>query len=194
LYLAVLEEMDRQLGPFFDYVRENPRLRNNTLILICSDNGHEPGAGQAGPLKGCKTSPFEGGIRSPLIAWAPGLVDKKAVGTRNRSSVLSAIDLVPSLLNLANIDVPTQNGYDGEELLPLCSVDRISRANFHSFSPDPLIAKVSMASKSCQTSQFGMTNGNFFAISMAADRDSTTCSKTRENPWTSWQHNPKELE
>lgn len=117
LYLAVLEEMDRQLGPLFDYVREDVRLRNNTLILICSDNGHEPGAGQAGPLKGCKTNLFEGGIRSPLIAWAPGLVDEKAVGTRNRSSVLAAIDLVPSLLKLANAEVPTQNGYDGEELL-----------------------------------------------------------------------------
>lgn len=117
LYLAVLEEMDRQLGPLFEYVRENPRLRNNTLILICSDNGHEPGAGQAGPLKGCKTNLFEGGIRSPLIAWGPGLVDEKAVGTRNRTSVLAAIDLVPSLLNLANGEVPTENGYDGEELL-----------------------------------------------------------------------------
>jgi uncharacterized sulfatase len=153
LYLSVLEEMDRQLGPLFDYVRENRRLRNNTLILICSDNGHEPGAGQAGPLKGCKTNLFEGGIRSPLIAWAPGLVDGKAVGTRNRSSVLAAIDLVPSLLKLANVEVPKQNRYDGEELLasllgksdvsrrlPLFFVRPPDRKSFYGFENLPDLA------------------------------------------------------
>jgi arylsulfatase A-like enzyme len=41
LYLAVLEEMDQQVKKLFDYVRNNPKLKNNTLIIICSDNGHE---------------------------------------------------------------------------------------------------------------------------------------------------------
>lgn len=117
LYLAVLEEMDRQLGRLFDYVRHNEKLRNNTLILICSDNGHEPGAGEGGPLKGCKTNLYEGGIRSPLVVWGPGLVAKKAVGTRNDSSVFAAIDLVPSLLELAGAKNPSGVVYDGEPLL-----------------------------------------------------------------------------
>jgi len=117
LYRAVLEEMDRQFGPLFDYVRNRPELRDNTLILICSDNGHEPGAGQAGPLKGCKTNLFEGGIRSPLITWGPGLINREAVGTRNKTSVFAAIDLVPSLLRLANANPPAGVSYDGEDLL-----------------------------------------------------------------------------
>jgi uncharacterized sulfatase len=117
LYLSVLAAMDRQLAPLFDYVRNQPRLRDNTLVLICSDNGHEPGAGQAGILKGCKTNLYEGGIRSSLIAWGPGLVAKEAAGTRNRSSVFAAIDLVPSLLTLTGVAGKDTTAFDGEDVL-----------------------------------------------------------------------------
>ncbi len=74
LYLSVLEEMDRQLGRLFDHLRSNAALRDNTLLLICSDNGPEPGAGSAGPFRGSKTTLYEGGTRSPLIIWGPGWV------------------------------------------------------------------------------------------------------------------------
>lgn len=116
-YLAVLEEMDRQLGPLFDYVRGHKDLRDNTLILICSDNGHEPGAGQAGILKGSKTNLFEGGIRSPLVVWGLGLMAREALGTRNKMSVFAAIDFAPSLLKLAGAKPPPGVSYDGEDLL-----------------------------------------------------------------------------
>ena len=117
LYLAVLEAMDRQFSRLFSYIRDHPTLRNNTLVLVCSDNGCELGAGQAGPLKGYKTHLFEGGIRSPLVVWGPGLIAEDAVGTRNTSSVFSAIDLTPSLLRLAKAEAPEGTLYDGEDVL-----------------------------------------------------------------------------
>jgi len=117
LYLAVLEAMDRQFAKLFGYIRENPKLRDNTLVLVCSDNGCELGAGQAGPLKGYKTHLFEGGIRSPLVVWGPGLIADDAVGTRNTTSVFSAIDLTPSLLSLAKAKPPVGTIYDGEDVL-----------------------------------------------------------------------------
>ena len=116
LYLSVLEEMDRQLGKLFDVIRDDPRLRDNTLILVCSDNGPEQGAGTAGPFRGFKTHLYEGGIRSPLIAWGPGLVAGEKVGTVNRKSVFSAIDLAPSLLALTGVRVPDAVSFDGEPL------------------------------------------------------------------------------
>ncbi|MCF7818549.1 MAG: sulfatase-like hydrolase/transferase [Kiritimatiellales bacterium] len=117
LYLAVLEELDRQLAPLFDHVRNSAALRNNTLVLICSDNGFEPGGGQAGELRGCKGTLFEGGIRSPLIVWGPGLVATQAVGTRNLSSVFAAIDLAPSIIKLTGAKPPAGAQYDGEDML-----------------------------------------------------------------------------
>lgn len=119
LYLAVLEELDRQLGPLFEHVRNDPKLRDNTLILVCSDNGPEPGAGSAGPFRGSKTTVYEGGTRSPLVVWGPGLLEKSAVGTNNQTSVFAAFDLVPSMLSLANVAIPDGVRFDGENLAPV---------------------------------------------------------------------------
>lgn len=114
LYLSVLKEMDTQFGVLFNKIKSDKKLRNNTLILICSDNGHEPGAGQSGPLRGMKTNLFEGGIRSSLVVWGPSFIPEGKQGSRNTTSLFSAIDLVPSILNLAGIQNKTD--YDGEVL------------------------------------------------------------------------------
>ena len=114
LYLSVLEAMDRQLGKLFDRIRNDAKLRDNTLILACSDNGPELGAGVSGPFRGFKTHLYEGGIRSSLVAWGPGLLQKK--GFVDKKSVFSAIDLVPSLLDLTKTKVPEDVEFDGESL------------------------------------------------------------------------------
>ncbi len=59
LYLSVLREMDRQLGRLFDHIRDDEALRDNTLMLVCSDNGPERGAGVAGPFRGYKTHLYD---------------------------------------------------------------------------------------------------------------------------------------
>lgn len=116
LYLGVLKTMDEQLGRLFDYVRESDKLRNNTLILVCSDNGPEPGSGSAGPFRGFKTMLYEGGVRSPLIVWGPGLLAPDKAGTVNRQSFFASIDLVPSLLKVIGIIPPTGIHFDGVPL------------------------------------------------------------------------------
>lgn len=115
-YLAVLQEMDRQLGKLFDHIRNDPSLRENTLVLVCSDNGPENGAGSAGPFRGAKTRLYEGGIRSPLIAWAPGLIPASKQGGLNEKSVFAAFDLVPSLLTMTNAKVSPEIRFDGEDV------------------------------------------------------------------------------
>ena len=114
LYHGVLDTMDEQLGVLFDYIRGSERLRENTLVLVCSDNGPEKGAGSAGPFRGFKTMLYEGGVRSPLIVWGPGLVKKS--GYVNKTSFFSAIDLVPSLLALAGIPKDEHVQIDGETM------------------------------------------------------------------------------
>ena len=116
LYHGVLDKMDEQLGVLFDWVRNDKQLYGNTLILICSDNGPERGAGSAGPFRGFKTHLYEGGIRSPLITWGPGLLEKSKAGSRNTTSILAAIDLVPSLLKIADVSPKTNPEFDGVPL------------------------------------------------------------------------------
>ena len=113
LYHAVLATMDRQLGVLFDAIRADPALRDNTLILICSDNGPEPGAGSAGIFRGGKGMLYEGGIRSPLIVWGPGFTNPQKVNSVNRRSVFSTIDIAPTLLEFAGVHPPDKVAFDG---------------------------------------------------------------------------------
>lgn len=127
-YLAVLKEMDRQMGRLFKHIGETSGLRDNTIILICSDNGPEPGAGSAGPFRGTKGTLFEGGIRSPLIAWGPGLLNPDKAGTSNDTSFFAAFDLAPSLLKVAGVEPPAGTAFDGEDIsATLLGKDEASR-------------------------------------------------------------------
>lgn len=117
LYYAVLDAMDEQLAPLFDRIRSDEMLRDNTLIVFCSDNGHEPGAGQGGPLRGAKTWLYEGGVRSPLIVWGPGLLAQEMQGKVNEQSVLCALDVNRSLYTLTGTPLPEGATLDGEDVL-----------------------------------------------------------------------------
>ncbi len=123
-YRAVLEALDRQLAVLFDHIRSQPSLRENTLVLVCSDNGPEPEAGSAGPFRGAKTTLYEGGIRSPLIVWAPGLVPPAAEGSTDETSVFAAFDLVPSLLAIAQVSTPVDVRFDGVDVSPALTGQR----------------------------------------------------------------------
>lgn len=115
LYNGVLIEMDRQLAPLLDYVRNDEKLKNNTLIVFFSDNGPEPGAGSSAPLRGNKGMLYEGGTRSSLIVWGPGLQKKNAQGGRNETAVFQSLDILPSLLKIAGISSPADVKFDGED-------------------------------------------------------------------------------
>ncbi len=116
LYYAVLDAMDEQLETLFKRIRDDEQLRDNTLILVMSDNGHEEGAGSSDPLRGAKTWLYEGGIRSPLIVWGPGLISDDAKGTTNETSILCALDVNRSLYSLTGASLPADATLDGEDL------------------------------------------------------------------------------
>jgi arylsulfatase A-like enzyme len=116
LYLGVVQATDDQLAPLFDYVRNSPKLRENTLIVVASDNGPEPGAGSAGPFRGHKGNLYEGGIREPLIVWGPGLVAKSAAGTVNDSTVVAGVDVLPSVMAISEGQIAAGQIVDGEDL------------------------------------------------------------------------------
>jgi uncharacterized sulfatase len=120
-YDAVLAAMDAQLAKLFDRIRHDPQLRDTTLLVLCSDNGHEAGAGSGGPLKGAKTWLYEGGIRSPLIVWGPGLVAPHAAGTTNRQAVIAALDVNRSLYAVTGAALPP--GLDPGEVTELDGED-----------------------------------------------------------------------
>tara|TARA_R110002049_G_scaffold76250_4_gene196101 strand:- start:24112 stop:25506 length:1395 start_codon:yes stop_codon:yes gene_type:complete len=100
-FIGVIKELDLQLGRVFDYIRNNKELAENTLIVVTSDNGPQPGIGSAGNLRGSKYILYEGGIREPFIIWYPAKIRADKINTVNTKSVIMAMDLPPTFLSLA---------------------------------------------------------------------------------------------
>ncbi len=110
----VLRETDRQLGRLFDGIRELG-LDEKTLIIFASDNGAHPtfdGARSAG-LRGSKWSLYEGGLRLPFIVRWPGRVP---AGRVDETTVLAAVDLLPSLCAIGGAALPKDATLDGADL------------------------------------------------------------------------------
>ncbi len=107
--VKVIVEMDRQIGRLMD------RVPTNTLLIFATDNGALPtfnGARSIG-LRGSKLSLYEGGTRLPFIARWPGRVPAARV---DESSVLAAVDLLPTLATIADAKLPVNYAGDGEDI------------------------------------------------------------------------------
>ncbi len=115
LYGDAIEEMDFNVGRIFDTLKRLA-LDRNTVVVYVSDNGRGPGRNANQPLRGGKLTTFEAGIRVPCIAWGPG------VGIRSASSpstLVHAMDWLPTLATLAGIKVPSERILDGRDLSAL---------------------------------------------------------------------------
>jgi len=100
-FYAVLDEYDRQIGRLLDGIRDRG-LEENTIIFFTGDNGPNPSFGteRTNGMRGRKSSVFEGGIRQPfLIRWK----DHIPAGVTNSQTVLSTVDLLPTLTGLAGV-------------------------------------------------------------------------------------------
>jgi arylsulfatase A-like enzyme len=113
-----VEEADASVGRVLEVLREL-KLQERTLVLFTSDNGpwltQGKNGGVAGPLRGGKTSTYEGGMREPTIAWWPGRI---APGTAC-DAVAGNIDLLPTFVTLAGGTLPGDRKIDGADLSPL---------------------------------------------------------------------------
>lgn len=142
VYIAMIATGDAAVGRILSKL-DALGLSDNTIILLSSDNGPEvtggpdtrlqPGdpdaaitgleplgryfsVGDTGGLRGRKREIFEGGIRVPLIIRWPGHVRAGAV---DRGNVLSALDLLPTVIDLAGGALPPGYRPDGVSWLPL---------------------------------------------------------------------------
>lgn len=121
IFYASVTDLDTQIGRLLDGL-DKLGVANNTIVLFSSDNGPEDihirnaghsGVGSAGPFRGRKRSLYEGGVRVPFIIRWPGQVP---AGRIDDSSVISAVDFLPTLCKLAGAAVPADHALDGEDV------------------------------------------------------------------------------
>lgn len=119
---GMITNVDNNVGRLLDTLDEL-EIADNTIVIFLSDNGPRtrrtkndryPGRYVAG-LRGTKSSIYENGIRVPFFIRWPGVIPtgKKA------NNMAAHIDVLPTLLDAANIDKPDEVHVDGISLMPL---------------------------------------------------------------------------
>jgi uncharacterized sulfatase len=100
-YWASVEWFDETCGQLLDHLgREG--LAENTIVVYVSDNGWVQGPRADTHSLRSKRTPFDAGIRTPMMIRWPGKV------TRRKSERLaSSLDILPTLLAAAGIARPT---------------------------------------------------------------------------------------
>ncbi len=142
IYAAMVDRIDQNIGRLVDYLKAKGQF-DNTLILLCSDNGAcpfersknlniPPWQGKSfylydaswatvgnTPLRHYKQTQHEGGISSPLIAHWPGHIKNRGQWERSSGHL---VDIMATCLEIAGAEYPTSPGIEplqGRSLLPL---------------------------------------------------------------------------
>ena len=113
VYGAMVAAMDEGIG------RVTARLKalgiyENTLIFFYSDNGGRTEHAINYPYRGHKGMLFEGGIRVPFCVTWP----KQINSGMHYEKPITALDIFPTSLAAAGIDIPSDLSLDGVNLLP----------------------------------------------------------------------------
>jgi arylsulfatase A-like enzyme len=113
--LAMMTSLDENVGRVLDKLREE-KLEEDTLVFFLSDNGGTPhkNASRNEPCRGWKGQMLEGGIRVPFLAQWKG---RLPAGEVYRQPVIS-LDILPTALAAAGVEVPLDWKLDGVDLLP----------------------------------------------------------------------------
>jgi arylsulfatase len=142
VYAAMVDRIDRNMGRLVDYLKEKG-VYENTLILICSDNGGCPFERSRNleippweggsfllydaswatvsntPLRFYKQTQHEGGISSPLIVHWPGKIKDPGSWERQLSHL---VDIMATCLDVGGGTYPDHEGIQplqGKSLSPL---------------------------------------------------------------------------
>jgi len=177
-YFGMIYGMDVGIGRILEKIEAMGEL-DNTMILYGSDNGQargpycndfgmKPGrffgvpVPGNGPLQGCKWTPWEGGVRVPFIVRMPG-------ATKGSTDVLvSMLDVMPTLLDFANIEAPESMKLDGRSFLPVLKGDDLAERTMFwaSDSQIPFIDKFgkrsrALVAKYAKRPKHEIRSGNF---------------------------------
>jgi len=106
-YYAMCEWFDQTVGRALQRL-DDLGVRDNTLVMFVVDNGWIQETGAVRTTRGwfapkSKLSPYDGGLRFPLLIRWPGKVNPG-----RSESLVSSIDVVPTLLAAADVEIPAE--------------------------------------------------------------------------------------
>ncbi len=123
IYAGMLLAMDRSIGRVLDRLDQHG-IADNTIVVFLNDNGggestaryawHSRNFANNKPLRGYKFDVFDGGVRVPMVIRWPG----QAPAEKVYDKMVSSMDLYPTLIEAARLQMPEDQQVDGVDLLP----------------------------------------------------------------------------
>ncbi|WP_074935406.1 arylsulfatase [Algibacter lectus] len=110
---AMVSNIDDNLKRLFQNL-ENIGIKDNTLVIFMTDNGHQHDRYAAG-MRGRKSYVYEGGVRVPSF-WS---LPSQFKGNRDIKTPAAHYDVLPTLAELCHAPLPNNRILDGKSLLPL---------------------------------------------------------------------------
>ncbi len=120
-YASMIEGMDKSLGDIINQL-EKLGVKDNTIIVFMSDNGSPSQTPRNLPLRGHKITPYEGGIRVPMIVKWPGISQPGRV----INDYLIIEDVYPSFLEMAGVSKGIDKAVDGQSFVPLLKGEQVN--------------------------------------------------------------------
>jgi uncharacterized sulfatase len=99
-YWANVDWFDETCGQLLDHL-EKQGLAENTIVLYVADNGWIPGPQPNKFDPRSKQSPYDGGLRTPIMVRWPG-----KIAPARSEALASSLDLMPTVLAAVGIDAP----------------------------------------------------------------------------------------
>ena len=115
-FADMIAYMDKTVGRLIEGLNELG-LRENTLVLFYSDNGTHLNVSSVlngKQVQGGKATPRQTGIRVPLIANWPGMIES----SRTSDDLVDASDFFPTLAELAQAKIADKSQIDGLSFVP----------------------------------------------------------------------------
>jgi arylsulfatase A-like enzyme len=138
-YAAIVDAGDQKVGRILDTLNRLG-MEENTIVIFSADNGPEwtnesnremrdglgmyYSVGTTGGLRGRKRSLYEGGVRTPFIVRWPG---QTPAGVVDKSTVMCAVDLLPTLCAAADVKLPENYRPDGQNMLTAFRGEEVQR-------------------------------------------------------------------
>lgn len=126
-YYAMIDWFDSTVGELRTFLEQTPGsdgtpLDNDTLYVYAVDNGWRPvlhGTQQTAGADRGKITPYEGGVRGPIIfSWRDWVFDERSLARKLRDSRLaSTVDILSTLLSLIGAESDVPNLAQGIDLL-----------------------------------------------------------------------------
>jgi len=113
-YAGMVQSLDEGVGRIMKKL-DDLGIADRTVVFFMSDNGGLSGVTNNAPLRAGKGHVYEGGIREPMIVFAPGITKP---ATRCATPV-SSVDFYPTIVELAGAKGDPKHKPDGVSLVPL---------------------------------------------------------------------------